>query len=317
LSGKYWKLLLKIIISMLCITFLFSNSDVTETLGFISKSSHIIWLAGILLYLVGQTICAYKWKILANEAGFKGSTRDYIDYYFTGMFFNLFLPTTVGGDAVKCYYLSKNDTENKKAAAIYSVLADRITGVAVLLWLAAFAVFLPVCKAVPLIVKLFIVLLSLGLVIFALLFPVLHSIFANKKWIGKFFADISIYWQNHALMAKALTWSLVFHLITILIHVLIGYAIGIKVPVLFYFVIYPMSALAGFLPVSFNGIGPREATYIYFLALVGIKSPAALAFGIFWFGIVLISSLIGGIFYLQHMGLENEKDKLSTVTEKV
>lgn len=39
--------------------------------------------------------------------------------------------------------------------------------------------------------------------------------------------------------------------------------------------------------------------YIYLLSLIGIKTPMALAFAIFWFGIVLCSSLIGGIFYIK------------------
>ncbi|MDD3013788.1 MAG: lysylphosphatidylglycerol synthase transmembrane domain-containing protein [Candidatus Gastranaerophilales bacterium] len=315
ISKKNLKLLLKAGISALFIVFLFSNSDVTETLGFVAKSNHLIWLAGVLLYILGQTVCAYKWKLLATAAGFKSSVKDYIDYYFTGMFFNLFLPTTVGGDVIKCYYLSKGDSENRKAAAAYSVLAERVTGVAVLIWLAAIVMFLPISIKIPFAIKLFTVLISFGIIAFAPLFPVLCRIFKRKKWMIKFLNDINIYWQNPLLIVRALSWSLVFHLIIIAIHVLIGYAIGIKIPILYYFIIYPMSSLAGFLPVSFNGIGPREATYIYFLALIGIKSSAALAFGIFWFGIVLISSLIGGIFYLKgkETGLENEKIRLSEI----
>jgi len=312
---KNLKLLLRVGISALFIVFLFSNSDITETLNFVAKSNHLIWIAGVLLYLLGQAVSAYKWKLLASAADFKGSVKDYIDYYFTGMFFNLFLPTTVGGDVIKCYYLSKDDSENRKAAAVYSVLADRVTGVAVLMWIAAVGMFLPISAQIPFIIKLFTVLTALGIVIFTPLFPAICGILGNKKWISKFLNDITAYWQNPMLITKALSWSLIFHFIIIAIHVLIGYAIGIKIPVLYYFIVYPMSSLAGFLPVSFNGIGPREATYIYFLSLIGINSSAALAFGVFWFGIVLISSLTGGIFYLKgkKIGLENEKDKLSAI----
>jgi len=314
ISKKNLKLLLRVGVSALFIIFLFSNSDVTETLGFVAKSNHLIWFVCILLYILGQATCAYKWKLLAAAADFKGSVKDYIDYYYTGMFFNLFLPTTVGGDVIKCYYLSKEDSENRKAAAAYSVLADRVTGAAVLIWIAALGVFLTSAH-IPLIIKFCTVLISAGIIVFAPLFPVICGIFVNKKWMDRFLTDINVYWQNPMLITKALSWSLIFHLIIIAIHVLIGYAIGIKIPVLYYFIIYPMSALAGFLPVSFNGIGPREATYIYFLSLIGIKLSVSLAFGVFWFGIVLISSLTGGIFYLKgkHVGLEDEKDRLSAV----
>jgi uncharacterized protein (TIRG00374 family) len=314
-SKKYLKLFLKIVISALFVVFLFNNSDIKETLSFIAKSNPVIWIIGVLLYVLGQTVCAYKWKLLAGAADFKGNLKDYIDYYFTGMFFNLFLPTTVGGDIVKCYYLSKGDLEKRKAAAIYSVLADRITGITALIWLAAVVIFLPVSIIVPFAIKLFIFLISLSIIIFAPVFPALCGILKNNSRINNFLSDINVYWHSPLLITRALCWSAVFHLIIVVIHILIGYAIGIKVPVLYYFIIYPMSSLAGFLPISFNGIGPREATYIYFLTLIGIKSSAALAFGIFWFGIVLMSSLIGGISYLKdkQAGLEANMDEFSAV----
>jgi uncharacterized membrane protein YbhN (UPF0104 family) len=90
-----------------------------------------------------------------------------------------------------------------------------------------------------------------------------------------------------------------FHLLIIAIHVTIGQAMGLDIPVAYYFIVYPMSAMAGFIPIAFNGIGPREGTYIYFLSLISIKPSAALAFSIYWFGIVLFSSLIGGLFYIK------------------
>lgn len=309
------KLLFKIVISVLFIVFLFENSDVTQTLNYVMKSNPLIWIAGVLLYIFGQVISTYRWKILANGAGFKGSSKNYIYYYFTGMFFNLFLPTTVGGDVIKAYYLSKNDAENRKVAAAYTILADRITGVTVLIWFAALAMFFSVSSTIPFMIKIITISISLGILFIAPVFYSFCNIFKGRRWIDKLLVDISIYWQNPLLITKALTWSVVFHLIIILIHILIAQAIGIKVPVLYYFIIYPMSSLAGFLPVSFNGIGPREATYIYFFSLVGIEPSLALAFGIFWFGIVLISSLTGGIFYLKgkQIGLENEKDKLSAI----
>ncbi|MDD3150941.1 MAG: hypothetical protein PHV68_08910, partial [Candidatus Gastranaerophilales bacterium] len=61
------------------------------------------------------------------------------------------------------------------------------------------------------------------------------------------------------------------------------------------------------------------AAYIYFLTLIGVKSSTALALSVFWFGIVVISGLIGGIFYIKgkhsmppsEFNIENEKDDFS------
>ena len=42
-----------------------------------------------------------------------------------------------------------------------------------------------------------------------------------------------------------------------------------------------------------------RSAYIYFLSLAGVKESDALIFSVFWFGIILCSSLFGGVFYLK------------------
>jgi len=243
--------------------------------------------------------------------------RHYLDYYFIGMFFNLFLPTTVGGDVTKCYYLSKNDPRQRKAPAIYTVLAERYTGVIVVIWMATITMLFPIAHNVPMGFKLLMITLTLMILFLTPVFPVFWSaFFRKKKWVNTFLEDIKVYWANPDLIFKALCWSLLFHILVIGIHIVIAHAMGLKIPLAFYLILYPMTAIAGFIPCAFNGIGPREGTYIFFLSLVGIKSSDALAFSIFWFGIVLFSSLIGGLFYIkgkhtrppQEFNMEPEED---------
>lgn len=294
------KLLLRIGISIIFIIILLKNANILEIIESIVKTDHKILVFGVLFYLAGQLISAYKWQLLANAAGFKNKLIEYLDYYFIGMFFNLFLPTTVGGDITKCYYLSKGDARCRKAPAIYSVLADRYTGVAVIVWMATIAMFCPIGKVVPVGIKLIMALFSLIIIILTPFAPsFIMFFFKRKKWARTVLRDIKVYFSSPELVFKAIYWSFLFHLLIIGIHITIGHAMGLNIPIAYYFIIYPMSAIAGFLPVTFNGIGPREGTYIFFLSLIGIKSAAALAFGIYWFGIVLFSSLVGGLFYIK------------------
>jgi len=160
--------------------------------------------------------------------------------------------------------------------------------------------FFPVGDVVPLYIKLLMVALSLFILIATPLFPVVcMNFFKRKNWIRTMLRDVKIYWNSPRLITKALFWSLLFHVLIIAIHFTIGHAMSLDIPIGYYFILYPVSAIAGFVPFTFNGIGPREGAYIYFLSLIGIKSSAAIAFGVFWFGIVLCSSLIGGFFYIK------------------
>src|SRR5262245_12292767 len=53
------------------------------------------------LYLGGQALSAYKWALIGRSVGFARPLAEYTRFYFIGMFFNLFGPSTIGGDVVR------------------------------------------------------------------------------------------------------------------------------------------------------------------------------------------------------------------------
>src|SRR5207302_10453859 len=61
----------------------------------------------------------------------------FIAYYYVGMFFNLVLPTSVGGDVVRAWYL--DGRSGRKVSAFLSVFADRASGLLMLIAIACAA----------------------------------------------------------------------------------------------------------------------------------------------------------------------------------
>src|SRR5437588_4669535 len=96
------------------------------------------WLAALVLYLGIQMISGLRWRLLAKPLGYEGSVWEFTGFYFIGMFFNLFLPSSVGGDVVRAWYLGGGS----ELSAFLSVLVDRLSGLAVLISLACAAVIL-------------------------------------------------------------------------------------------------------------------------------------------------------------------------------
>ena len=96
------------------------------------------WLAALALYLGIQMISGFRWQLLAKPLGYERPVWQFTRFYFIGMFFNLFLPTSVGGDVVRAWYLG----DGSEASAFLSVLVDRLSGFVVLLALACIAVAL-------------------------------------------------------------------------------------------------------------------------------------------------------------------------------
>jgi hypothetical protein len=297
---KKRKLALRIFISVALILFFVYSVDLQETFEVILNTNYLLLLVCLIIYLLGQSISAYKWGVISKVIGFKNTYVEYLQYYYIGMFFNLFLPTTIGGDVGKAYYLSKGDPNGRKAPAIYTVLAERFSGLTVLVWLGTIALVSPVGHNVPLTIKIFAVCLSLAILIGAPLFPYFNKLaFSRKNWINRsMMKDVKVFWE-YKLVLKCLGLSLLFHGLVILIHILIGLAIKLDVPLMYYFAVYPVVAIIGFIPIAFNGIGVREGAYIYFFKLAGVDISHSFAFGILWFAIVVIASLIGGIVYIK------------------
>lgn len=298
--NKLLGLFARIAISIIILVILFKKLDFNEIKESLIHTNHTVLVIGIVIYTLCQVLNAYKWKLIANNAGFKNKLKEYIDYYFVGLFFNLFLPTTVGGDISKAYFLSKHDLQNRKAPAIYSVLAERYSGVVIIVWIGTIALFAPIGNPVPAVFKILMSFLTILIFIVTPWFPSFWmKYFKRKKWVRTMLRDVRAYWSNPKLVVKAIYWSIMYHALVLAIHIVIGSAMGIHVPLGYYIMAYSMAAMAGFLPVAFNGIGPREWAYIYFLSFAGVKGSDALIFSIFWFGIILSSSLFGSIFYLK------------------
>ena len=57
-----------------------------------------LWLLGVALYFATQLVSSIRWMLLARPLGFGQPWRQMVGFYFIGMFFNLVLPTSVGGE---------------------------------------------------------------------------------------------------------------------------------------------------------------------------------------------------------------------------
>ena len=69
------------------------------------------WLLALGIYVGAQVVSSLRWRLLAGALGFQGSPLRYLGYYYIGMFFNLALPSSVGGDVARGLYLANQEGE--------------------------------------------------------------------------------------------------------------------------------------------------------------------------------------------------------------
>src|SRR4029077_3153164 len=129
--------ILRFVVSGVLLLVLLWGTDWGHVRGVFADIRVAFWLAAVALYLVTQLVSAWRWQILAWPLGFRRPLWQYAGFYFIGMFFNLLLPTSVGGDVVRAWYL--DGKSGRRLSAFLSVFMDRLSGLVVLVALAGLA----------------------------------------------------------------------------------------------------------------------------------------------------------------------------------
>lgn len=306
------KLRLKLLFSLVMFAslFIFGKVDLTKSMEVALKANAWFLSAAILLFLGSTVLNAQRWQLLAAAVGLNKPLIKLVQFCYVGLFFNLFLPSTVGGDFSRGYYLSKGTGMYKNA--FYSVIADRTVGIAVLFLFATLGMLAGPAEKLPLQMKVPILLGTLGIFVVVPVLPQLcRIVLGEHNWITRRFDNsaLKVYWSDKKLIFLAMALSVVLQLVIVLCHIAIGFALGLtSIPIWYYFIFYPSVAVLGFVTPSFNGIGIREWAYTYFLTKVGVDNSYALTYAIMWLGLTTLSSLVGGLVYLAgHFQISKEE----------
>jgi len=266
--------------------------------------SYIALALGI--YLVTQCASAVRWTALARPLGFTTPFSEMLRYYLIGMFFNLFAPSTVGGDVSRVYYLVKDEEAHAQGRAVttvhaaMSVLMDRGIGMVVLVWLGAAGLLLFPEYVVPSAVRSVTLLLALGFLIVGLLTPLLRRVLPEDghQLVTKLRLALRSYRMHWRALGVAALLSVVVHLVQSWMHVIMGLALGLNLPFSYCIIVYPLVGTFAAIPISVNGLGLREGGYVFLLAVIGIGTEKSVAFGILIFLVVVLDSLLGGLLFL-------------------
>jgi uncharacterized membrane protein YbhN (UPF0104 family) len=250
-----------------------------------------LWLAAVGLYALTQLISSMRWQCLAQPFGFQQPLAAYVRLYFVGTFYNLLLPTSVGGDVVRAWSL--DDGSGRRGAAFLSVLADRLSGLLVLLAMAALATLLcpvPLRAWIPASVW-----ATTGAAILGLAsVPFLARNLRRLEIVSRLVAGLRLFLDRPRFLLITSVLSLLVQAGNVALVWLVGLAIEAPVPGSYYWIVVPMVTLLTLLPVSLNGMGVREGGLVLFLLPVGVPETTALALAFLWFLVFLAAGMCGG-----------------------
>jgi glycosyltransferase 2 family protein len=270
-------------------------------------------LAAVFALLFFNTaISALKWKILLKADGSDIPWRRLTATYLVGTFFNIFLPSNIGGDAYRIYDVARHS--GRTAHSFASVLADRISGFVALVALGFFfgvlgirhlpepRVFIVPGLAMAALVVAIVLLFEQRIARRVLGLSLLDRLGKLRDFGNGLLESVAQYRRAPGLFARIMSLSFLFQFAAIACVYLLACALNLGIPFVYFCVFVPFISLIEALPVSIYGLGIRDATYVYFFTRVGVDRVHALSLALAYVLVTLLYSLSGGIIFAMRPG---------------
>ncbi len=267
---------------------------------------------GVLLNVTSS----WRWQILLRSKQIKVSLWRLLGFYYIGRFFNMFLPTSMGGDVARVWDLGQHTGDNYEAMA--SVFMERFIGMVVLAAVSAL-VLLFHDKSLPIITNslLFVIALVafiLWLVLDKRIFNFFHRLFAKlHPFISKVFdklnkvhSTINAYKDDKKTLLYVVSISVSFYLLAVANVWISARAFSVDIGLQEMLLAVPAIMLIMNLPVSIGGLGLMEAAYTTTFALFGYSPTLAISTALLMRFKTIVNAIVGGIIHVGRLRA-NEK----------
>jgi hypothetical protein len=307
--------LLKILISLGLLIFIFSSIDLPAFFQAVRQANPWWLLAALVMMLLGIVIRAWRWQILLKAIGVVVPLTELTNIYFIGFLFNNLLPSGLGGDAMRMVELSRHT--DHLSDAVTSVVVDRFLGLSALQAIALVAL-LADWQAVPIMVAYFTVAIFVGglllgfLLINRAVYSFLRTLVAPFSQlttisligkISKTIHNLAQSFQRYPLEALGRSYlvSFLFNLSLIAMNICVGYGVGASASLTHYAIFVPITSIVLLIPITFAGLGVREGTYRQLFTQVGVPEEIAVAMSllVYVIGNVCTGLMGGGIYLLR------------------
>ena len=270
---SFLKLFIKIAVTAVCLWYVNRKIDWGKSFDIIQHSNWLWLFVAVLLFTASKIVSSFRLNIYFKNINVQLTQKKNLQLYWLGMFYNLFLPGGIGGDAYKVILLNRTYQYPAKQLTA-AVLLDRISGVVGLGVLAViyyYFVFTGENYSLTLLI-----LLPLGLLIYY---------FFVKKIFPSF---IKGFWPT-------LWLGLAVQMLQVLCAYAIMMALHISEHQTVYILLFLLSSIVAILPLTIGGLGAREVVFLWgsntLLHLTNDPTPVSIS--ISFYLITLIISFIG------------------------
>lgn len=306
--SNWLKILLKAAVTLALLGFVLYRMDLGRFWEVLSGAEWtLVFLAGVLHFL-SVFPSVLRWRSILVHFQIRTPFAKLTQICLIGYFFNLLMPSAIGGDFFRAYYLSKRESKSF-STGLTSTILDRISGFAGMLMIALVAcAFNPIRiegYSVEGVLVVFGVLFMAGLVM--VFHPWVHR--RIEAVLQKFgfsgleerfemvYRGLEQLRRNPLTMATTVSLSLVIQVLVIVAMWLAARSIGIAAPFRLFFIFIPLVNLSMAFPFTINGVGLRETVYYLLFSQVGVPVEAAVTLSLLNVAITLMTAIPGGFAY--------------------
>ena len=306
--------ILRVAVGLGIILVLFNYIPYSELVPLYQESKKIYIVIAFIAFILLHFVAVLRWRFLLLSLGLKCSLKETGYSFFSSLFFNLFFPSLLGGDAFRATAVGYRQGQIAKSAS--SVIMDRFSGAFSLSLISCTAfilgrkvikeetVFLSVLAFLAL--NILFIIIVFNRTLFNFLNRRLKKGFVKEK-IVHFYNELYFFRENPKVFIKSLRYSLIIQAATCISFYLISKAFYADINILYFFILVPIIMFIALIPITVAGIGTREAAAVYFLAKVGVDESLALGMSLVNLSFFISVCILGGIVYVMvyHRWLES------------
>ena len=302
---------IKIVVSLALIIILLYKISPSKLAVHLRGMNPIVLSVSVAVFFLSSFLGSIQWHLLLRAGGIQITFSQSFRLYIVGLFFNNFLPANVGGDVVKIYDVTREGNDPYQVFAI--TLLDRIIGITGLCILAIAASFILLGRGGAYHIRIYLIIFIgciapvFTLVLNKRLSSSVRKLFGMIKFRGlgdrfdMIFRQLGSFAHLRSLLAKLTLLALVVQFMRVATHILVGKALGVELAPLdlvYFYVFVPLLGLVMILPISLNGLGIREGTGVLLFTQIGISKEQALLMELITYVVMVVVSLVGGVFFL-------------------
>ena len=315
---RYVKPILRFVISFGAIGLIlfFFRKQLPAVFANLSGANPGYFLVAVGIFLLGLIAVAIRLQLVLNVHETRLSVLKVYYMNLVALFFNNVLPSSVGGDMVKAYYIYKSSNGN--VATFSAVVVDRLFGLVTMIGIGVTAIFLfDQALASPKILSSVVILAAmtvvLGVIIFnskivdtlcSLRVPFIPMVLLDK--LRNIYQAMHYYRDHKGLIIGCIFLTILGQVSFVFTNFMLAKSLAIDISLGFFFYFVPIILIMGIAP-SINGIGVREATYLFYLTGF-TTTDKALALSLFTSFFMIFVGIIGGVIYAFVGGLPAIRD---------